>query len=215
MKKKWYNLPRITLVLLLFSTMIGTLYLYQYAPARANTIGNATIQTGQTTHLVLNGNQFHCPNTDSDLRTLSCTIELEGKPLEMALNTTQGIGSTITSCETRYGGLSVACRGSYTMRYGGPIVIIEETLGISEARYGQLRQHHWVDQLNERTWLRLTLFLVSLLALNGAILLWQMLSDRNVKPKWQTAVTVFGSFTIFLFLRASSAIILLFQGWID
>lgn len=215
MKKKWYNLPRITLVLLLLGTTIGTLYLYHHAPARANNIGNATIRTGQTTHLVLNGNQFHCPNSDGDLRTLTCSVDLEGKLLEMALSTTQGTGSTITSCEARYGGLTVACRGDYSMRYRGPIVIVEEALGISEARYDQLRQLHWLDQLSERTWLRFTLFFVSLLALNVAILLWQILAEREMKLKWQTAVTIFGSLTIFLFLRASSTMILLFQGWID
>ncbi len=215
MNKQWHNLPRITAVLLLISAIVGTLYLYQYAPTRANTIGNVTIRTGQTNHLIINGNQFSCGNPDGDNRTLTCSVQLEGQALEMKLNTTQGIGSTITDCETRFGGLTVACQGSYSMRYRGPIVIVEDTLGISEARYSQLRQLHWRDQLSERTWLQITLLFVILFTLNIGVLLWQALSEREMKLKWQTAVTLIGSVGIFLFLRLSSTVILLFQGWID
>lgn len=215
MNKKWHNLPRITAALLLISTIVGTIYLYQYAPVRANTIGNVTIRTGPTTHLVLNGNQFDCPNPDGDDRTLTCSVLLEGKTLEMQLNTTQGVGSTITGCETRFGGLAVACQGTYSMRYGGPIVVLGDTLGISDARYTQLRQLHWRDQLSESTWLRTTFILVVLLTLNIGILLWQTLSEREMKLKWQTAVTLIGSLGMFLFLRLSTTFILLFQGWID
>ena len=215
MKKKWHILPRLTAVLLLISAIISTIYLYQYAPARAGTIGNATIRTGQTNHLVLNGNQFNCPNTDEDSSTLTCSVLLEDKAVEMQLTTTQGIGSTITSCEASFNGQAVACRGNYSMRYWGPIVILEETLGISEARYAQLRQLHWHDQLSEKTWLQATLIFAILFTLNIAILLWQTFAKREMKLKWQTAVTLSGSLGIFLFLRLSSFIILLFQGWID
>ncbi|MAU01110.1 MAG: hypothetical protein CL608_28525 [Anaerolineaceae bacterium] len=215
MNKQWHNLPRITAVLLLLSALFGSIYLYQDAPARADTIGNVTIRTGQTNHLVLNGNQFNCPNADGDARTLTCSVLLEDKKLEMKLTTTQGTGSTITKCETRFGGQAVTCRGTYSMRYRGPIVVVEETLGISEARYQELRQLHWRDQLPESTWLHATLIFVILLALNVGILLWQVLSDQAMKPKWRTAVTLLGSLGVFWFLRLSSTIMLLFQGWID
>lgn len=215
MNKKWHNLPRITAVLLLISAFIGTLYLSHYAPTRADTIGNVTIRTEQTTHLVLNGNQFNCPITDGNERALTCSVLLEGQLLEMKLTTTQGIGSTITNCEARFGGQTVVCQGSYSMRYRGPIVVVEETLGISEARYTQLRRLHWRDQWSERTWIQATLIFVILLALNAGILLWQTLSEQELKLKWQIVVTVMGSLGVFLFLRLSSAIILLSQGWID
>jgi hypothetical protein len=215
MNKKWYNLPRITAVFLLLITLTSTIYLYQFAPARANNIGNATIRTQDTTHLVLNGNQFNCTNPDNDARTLSCSVMLEGRKLAMELTTTQGAGSTIRDCAASFGGRSVTCQGNYSMRYRGPIVIVQETLGISQERFEQLRRTHWLDQVSETVWLRLTLVFVLLLALNGAALLWQWLSEKEMKRQWQTAVTIMGSLAVFFVLRISSTLLLLFQGWID
>lgn len=215
MNRKWNNLPRFTAVLLLIVTVIGIVYLYQQAPSRADDIGNVTIRTQKTTHLVLNGNQFNCPNPDGDERTLTCSVLLENQTLAMQLTTTQGVGSTITDCNVTFGGRTIACRGDYSMRYWGPIVIIEETLNISPDRFAELRQIHWPDQLSEAAWLRITLLFISLLVLNAAVLLWQALSDREVRPGWRAAVTVFGSAGFFLFFRLSSTVILLFQGWID
>ena len=215
MNKKWYNLPRITAVFLVIISLFSIIYFYQHAPARASDIGNATFRPEGSTQLVLNGNQFDCFNADDDARTLTCSVQLEGQTLAMALTTTQGTGSTITRCDATFGGRSVACRGDYSMRYRGPIVVIEDALGISPERFSQLRQIHWLDQLSESTWLRLTTIFGLLLALNTAMLLWQVLSDREIRVQWRTAVTVIGTFSFFLFLRLSSTILLLFQGWID
>lgn len=216
MRHKWHNIPRFTAVLLLLIAVIGAIYLYLNAPASVTEgIGNATIRTEQITHLVLSGNQFTCPDHDGDKRSLTCTVLLEGKTLEMQLNTTKGAGTTITSCSAHFGGTSVACQGSYSMRYWAPIIILEDTLGISDNRFSQLRWLYWRDQLSEATWLRITLVFASLLALNVTTLLWQSLSEREMKLKWRTAVTLVGSLATFLLLQLSSTIILLFQGWID
>ena len=216
MKLKSLHFPRYTAVILLLIIASSIISLNYHAPAQvAADIGNVTIYSDQTTHLRISGNNFTCPNLDADETTLTCSIEIVGERLDMQLNTSQGFGSSITGCTAQFGEKPIPCKGSYSSRYRSPAVILEDTLGMSEAQLGQLRLQHWQDQLTEAAWLRVALIAVSLLVINFAILLWQSLSKRNMELKWQTAVTSISGFVLFIVLQLSSIFILLSQGWFD
>ena len=190
---------------------VTAVYLAEQAPRQMTSGIEAALVTGGEKVLALSSHRFACTESDT---LVWCTLQIEGQALDMGVKREMP-GGSLKECTVTLDGRALACQATYSMRSLGPLIVIEDDLGLSDGQLGQLRRAYWLDNVSESTWIQAATVMAILFGLNVLWLLWLVGKRLYGNQKSQFAVSGLGGVVAYGGLWLVWLWVLLAQGWID
>lgn len=126
----------------------------------------------------IQGDRLACQPQATPL-TVRCGTTFEGQPLEVEVRFQNAEQRFAESCRASYAGQAIACQPSFAYENPASSVLIRDSLGVSAARFAELRQESWWLYWDEGRWLTAVRPLALLVAVGTAV--WHHWRSRHVR----------------------------------